>query len=165
MEDGRKEIGKWTENRTVPFVVCVWGVPVRRWARAPCPKALFLSEEDFHMEWLLSFEHEVDGSAQFVGEDREGLGFAVFADEPGMILLGLFISSEEEASGFGEGPLEMDVTDLAVFGAGLFPCGLPGAFDQTAVGDEVLDAGEAVDIVDLIEEDEGEDLSDSGDGS
>ena len=82
-----------------------------------------------------------------------------------MILLGAFVSSQEETSGFGEGPLKVDVADFVVFGAGLFPGGFSRAFDQAGVGDEVLDPGEAMDIVDLVEEDEGEDLSDSGDGS
>ena len=31
-------------------------------------------------------------------------------------LLGGFVSSQEETSGFGEGPLEVDVTDLCVEG-------------------------------------------------
>ena len=60
--------------------VIPWGVPVRRWARPPCPELLCLSEERFHVERLLSFEHKVDGPAEFVGEDGECFSFAVFAD-------------------------------------------------------------------------------------
>jgi len=59
----------------------------------------------------------------------------------------------------------VDVTDLAVFRAGFFPSGFSGTFNQAGVRDEVLDAWEAMDIVDLVEQDEGEDLSDTGDGS
>jgi len=73
--------------------VVPWGVPVRRWARTPCPAWSGLSEECFHVEWLLSFEHKVDGAAEFVGEDGECFSFAVFVDQPIMILLGSFVSS------------------------------------------------------------------------
>ncbi len=59
----------------------------------------------------------------------------------------------------------MDVADFIIFGAGLFACRFSGAFDEAAIRDEVLDSGEAMDVVDFVEEDEGEDLSDIGDGS
>ena len=59
----------------------------------------------------------------------------------------------------------MSVTDFAVFGAELLSCGFSGAFDQAAIGDEVLDCGEAVDIVDFVEENEAEDFAHSRDAS
>lgn len=31
---------------------------------------------------LFSFEHEVDGTPEFLSKHREGLGFAMFLDEP-----------------------------------------------------------------------------------
>jgi hypothetical protein len=97
-----------------------YGVPVRRWARNLCPKLSCASEKDVHIEGLLSFEHEVDGPSEFMGEDREGFTLAMLADEAIVIELSLFIASKEEASGLGESPSEMGVADFAVFAAGLF---------------------------------------------
>ena len=79
-------------------------------------------EEDVHTEWFLSFEHEVDGAADFVGEDRKSLSFTVLADQPGVVVLCLLVSSQEKTSRFREGPLEVGVTDFAVFGAELLSC-------------------------------------------
>ena len=38
------------------------------------------------------------------------------------------------------------------------------AFDEASIGSESLDGLEATDVVDLVEEGEGEDLPDAGDG-
>jgi hypothetical protein len=54
-----------------------------------------------------------------VGKDGEGFAFAVFADEPAVIVLSLFVTSEKKTGRLGECPLEVDVTDLAVLGAEL----------------------------------------------
>ncbi len=78
-----------------------------------------MSEEGIHTERLLSFEHEVDGPADFMGKDGKRFSLAVLADQAVVIELSLFISSEEETGGLGEGPFEMGVADFAVFGAGL----------------------------------------------
>jgi hypothetical protein len=46
-----------------------------------------------------------------------------------------------------------------------FAGGYLSALDQAGVGSEVLDGREAADVVDLVEDDEGEDLPDAGDGA
>jgi hypothetical protein len=81
------------------------------------------------------------------------------AGEPG---LGVGVAAQEECGGFGEGPLEVSVADLSPAGAGALACGDLGAADEAGVGGEVLDGGEAGDVVDLVEDDEGEDLADAG---
>jgi hypothetical protein len=61
-------------------------------------------EEALRVERLLSGEDVVDGSAELVGEDGEGLGLSVLALEAledGAALFGL---GDEEDGGFGEGP-------------------------------------------------------------
>ena len=58
----------------------------------------------------------------------------------------------------------MRIADLLTRGPMAFAGGFFGAFDEPAVGDEILDAREAVDVVDLVEDDEGEDLPDAVDG-
>ncbi len=88
-----------------------------------------------------------------MGKDGKGFSFTVFADESVVVALSGFVASEEETGRFGEGPFEMDVADFAVFGAKLFSAGFSGAFDQTAIGDEVLDPVKAVDILDFVQDD------------
>jgi len=61
---------------------------------------------------LLVFEHEIDGSPELVGEDREGLSLAVFTGKSLEILFGLLIAFEEEDRSLREGPLEVGVADL-----------------------------------------------------
>ena len=61
---------------------------------------------------LLVFEHEIGGTPEFVGEDREGLGFAVFTGKSLEIFFRWLIALEEKDRCLGEGPFEMSVTDL-----------------------------------------------------
>jgi len=58
----------------------------------------------------------------------------------------------------------MRVADLITVGSVYFTVGLFGAFDQPAVGDEILDRGEALDGFDLVKDDEGQDSTYSGNG-
>ena len=82
--------------------------------------------------------------------------------KPLEILFGRFVALEEKDRCLGEGPLEVSVTDLFTTGAILFAVGFFDALDQTAVGDEVLDRGEAFDEFDLVEEDQAKDSSTPG---
>jgi len=99
-----------------------------------------------------------------VGQHGQGLSFPVFAFELGKEFFAFRISSEEEAGGFGEGPFEMGVSDLFPGGSVFFPCGFLDGLDQSAIGGELLDASKSGDIVDLIEDDEGQDFPDTRNG-
>jgi hypothetical protein len=122
------------------------------------------TEELFLVKSLLVLEHEINGSPELVGEDRERLGFAVLMGKPLEILFSRLVALEEEDRCLGEGPLEVSVTDLFAAGAVFFAVGFFDALDQTAVGDKILDRGETCDGFDLVEEDQAEDSSDTGDG-
>jgi hypothetical protein len=128
------------------------------------PLPFLETEELFLVKGLLVFEHEIDGTAELVGEDREGLGLAVLTGQPLEILFPGLIALEEKDGSLGEGPLEMSVTDLFTTGAVFFAVGFFDTLNETAVGDEILDRGEAVDGIGLIEEDQAEDSADSRNG-
>ena len=115
------------------------------------------TEELFLVKSLLVLEHEIDGSPELMGEDRESLRFAVLTGKSLEILFGRLITLEEKDRSLGEGPLEMSVTDLFATGSVFFAVGFFDALDQTAVGDEILDRGEALDGFDLVEDDQSED--------
>ena len=99
-----------------------------------------------------------------MGEDGEGLGFTVFLLESFFELQPLGVSPEKEDGSFGEGPLEVGVADLLPGSAVAFAGGFLGALDEASVGDEVLDAWEAADVVDFVKDDQGEDGTDAVDG-
>lgn len=129
------------------------------------PLQFLEAEKLFLIKRLLVFEHEIDGTTQLVSKDREGFRFTVFTSKSFEVPFAGFVSLEEEDRSLGEGPLEMGVTDLFTTGTVFFAVGFFDAFNQAAVGDEILDRGEAADIMDLIEDDEAEDSSDTGDGT
>lgn len=70
------------------------------------------TEKLFLVKCLLVFQHEIDGPSEFVGKNREGLGFSVFMGKPLEVLLPRFVSFEEKHRSLGESPFEVGITDL-----------------------------------------------------
>src|SRR5512145_2706360 len=70
---------------------------------------------------------------------------------------------EEQHGCLREGPLQVRVADLGASGAAHLPGRALLALHQPAVGREVLDALEAADVVDFVEDRQGEDLVDPWD--
>lgn len=97
------------------------------------------------------FEHAVDDPSQFVSQDRQGLALAVSVGELHQIVLGWFVVLEKEPRCFRERPLEMGVADLLAAGAVPFAVGRSGTLDQAAVGDELLEPGDASDSLNFID--------------
>ena len=136
--------------------------PVRQLA---CPGSYQLFEECFHIKHRLSCEDVIGSSGDFVRHDGKGLCLAVFFLESGAIKFCVFVSSQEEDNGFGEGPLEMDVTDLSTGTSRFLPGRFLGRLHEAAVGGEVLDFGESLDVVDFVEDGKAEDAPYSRDGA
>lgn len=87
-----------------------------------------------------------------MGQDGKRFSLAVFADQPVVIALRWFVSSQEQTSCLGESPFEVDVADFAVLGAKLFSTGFSGTFDQAAIRDEVLHPVKTGNILNLIQD-------------
>ena len=110
------------------------------------------------------FEHEVDGPSEFVCENGVGLELTHL----GFQAVG--ISAEQRMMTFGQdgcfaqGPAQVGI---AQFGSAQ-PLDLAGAghgsLDQTAVAAEALNGGKAVDVLDFVENGQGQRLSDTRDG-
>jgi hypothetical protein len=64
------------------------------------PRGLFGFEKRIHIERFPSFEHEVDGPAEFMGQDGQGFCLSVFIDQTVMIVLSELIISEKQACCF-----------------------------------------------------------------
>ena len=112
---------------------------------------------------LLSLEHVIDGPTEFLRNDRESLGFALFIRQLMLKTFRIVLIAKENDRRLAESPLQMSVADLIVAAVGALAGGFMGAFDQPCVGDKVHDFGEPGDVVDLVEEDECEDRTDARD--
>jgi hypothetical protein len=144
--------------------------PRGRWLYAelgPGPVVVLVHlQEGFLIEVRSSSHHVVDGTTESVAENAECLALVVFTGEALEVGLHAVGFPDEQKGGFADGPLEVGVADLLVrrHAAGLAGRGLRWA-DEAAVRAKLLYAIEAADVVDLIEEDEGEYLAYTGDGS
>ena len=117
-------------------------------------------EELGGVERLAAPEHVVHRPRELVSHERQRLPLAVLLGQAGHVSLGDGIPAQAEDGGLGERPLQMGVADLRTCVPVVLAVGLLGAFHQPAVGHELLHPREAVDIVDLVEEHQGQDLAD-----
>jgi len=97
-----------------------------------------------------------------MSKDGEGFCLAVFPFEFCLVFHSIRVSPEEQYGSLGEGPFQMSITDLLARGAYNFACRFLCTFYEPAVGYEVLDSGETMNIVDFIEDNEAEDSADAG---
>jgi len=88
----------------------------------------------------------------------------VFVFKFGEIVFPQLVLPQEEDRGFGKGPAQMHVANLFPGGPKVFAGGFFGALHQATIRDEVLDTRKPRDVLNLISDDEGQDLSDPWDG-
>jgi len=100
-----------------------------------------------------------------VGEDGKGFGLSMFFPKLFDEFLGGWVVPQEENGGLGEGPLQMDVSDFGSAGSESFSRRALLAFHESSIGSEVLDAFEALDLVNFVQHGHGEDFPDAGDGA
>ena len=90
------------------------------------------------------FEHEIDGAGQLDGQHGIGLELIV---QPRFEPLGQRADEEGIAfghhGGFAKGPAEIRIAEFGAAEALDLPRAGDGAFDQAAIGEEILDGGEA----------------------
>ena len=77
------------------------------------------------------------------------------------MFLSFGVVAKEEGRGLREGPLQMDVADLGSSGSELLARRAVLALHEPRVREKVLDAWEAADVVDLVEDRERQDLADA----
>jgi hypothetical protein len=104
-------------------------------------------------------QHVVDGPSKLGRQDAQGFPFTVFLFKFCKVLLADDIPSQEQRGRFRESPLEVDVTHLAAGRPLRLTVRLVNPLHQSSVRDEVLDPREASDVVDLVEQGQGEDLA------
>ena len=96
MVDATSDEACFTEHhRAYPLAA-----PVMRQA-SPLPP--LTGEELVPIEGSFSFEDDVDGAGELLGEDGQRLGLAVLVHESLMELLAIGVASQEQAGGLAEG--------------------------------------------------------------
>ena len=113
---------------------------------------------------LVSREHEIHGPGHLLGQHGERLAFAVFTFKLGEVGLPGVVLAQKEDRRLREGSLELGVANLLAREPVPLAGRLLSALHQAAVREEVLHAGKAGDVLDLIENDQGQDLADVRDG-
>ena len=88
----------------------------------------------------------------------------MFVLQAGEVFLRRCTVSKEQHGGFRKGPFEMGIADFGAGGAVTFPSGLLASFDQATIRDKILDPGEALNVMDFVEQHETENLADTGHG-
>ena len=121
--------------------------------------------EFVHIKGCVAFEHVIDSARQFMRQDGQRFALAMLVFQAGQMLWPCRIIPEEQHGRFGKGPLEARVPDFFARGALAFARGFPGTLDQAAVGDEILHPGKAVNIMNFIEHDQGQDFPHPRDGT
>jgi hypothetical protein len=119
-------------------------------------------EERLPIESSFSFEHIIDGTSQLLDQYGQGFPFVLFFLQAGEVFLRRRMVSEKQDGGFRKGLLEMGLADLSACRAQAFPAGGRGALHQTAIGDNILAPGKAVDSMDVVEQHAAEDFADAG---
>jgi hypothetical protein len=108
------DTGREHRRRVVPVRLRVSGIPSRLLS--------YCFKEPLCIIWRPPFQHGVDTTPEFLGKDRQSLGFAISADQFLVIELSPFIMSEKQAGCFAEGPFQMDIADLVVGSLHTFAC-------------------------------------------
>ena len=81
-------------------------------SHASRPVSSYCFKELFCIERRPPFEHGVDGTPEFLSDDRERLCITVFADQFSLIVFGAFIAAKEQAGCLAKSPLQVDISDL-----------------------------------------------------
>jgi len=124
----------------------------------------FTLEQGGTITYPLSLQHRVDGTSQLMGEHRQRLAFAMFFLQAGQILVACQMVAEEEDRRCGERPCERRIADLRAGGAIPLPRRFLGAFDQAAIGHNILDPRETGDIMERVKQDQTQHRANAGDG-
>ena len=109
--------------------------------------------------------HAIDRPSPFVGEARPGLALAMSVRERRQRRLGRFGVLERARRRSRERPLALGGAELLAAGAGALPMSLPGPLDHTAGGTARLAPGEAGDLLDFVEQPQGQACAAPGPGA
>jgi hypothetical protein len=122
-------------------------------------------EKLVQIEGWVALAHVIHGTGQCMGQDGQGFPLPMFFHQAGEVVLARLVVAEKQDGGFGERPLEVGMANLLAGGAIALAGGFVRTLDEPAVGDELLDPWEAMDIVDLLQQHKSQDLADPWDGT
>lgn len=122
------------------------------------------ASELLQIESCVALAHDIDRPGEFVRQDTEGCALVMLFLHLGQILLPRLVPAQEEWGRFRKGPFEVGVANLVPRRAQTFPSGCFRTLDESTLGREILHPGEAVELVNFVEQDETQDLANARDG-
>ena len=111
------------------------------------------------MKGCVAFEHTRDGPGEFVRQDTPGFPCVMLVRQPGQQLLSGLIPAQEEGGRFRKGPCEMGVPTLVSRSAYAFAPRVFGTLDEATLRRTILHPWEAIELVNVVEQDETEDFA------
>ena len=147
--------------RAQPWLRGMKPAPVIRLDHPPPLLSGCSRQESLHLEDAFPGENQIDGPAELGRENRQRLALAVLPGESPQMLLAFWVVAKKQGGRFGEGPLEMGVADLGASDPQLFAGGAVFTLHESRIRQEILDALEAMDVVDLVEDRLRQDLADA----
>jgi hypothetical protein len=123
-----------------------------------------MTEKLLHIKSPFVFQDKVDGPAQLMRIDPQGLAFIILGAQALNELFGLVRFTQTDHGRRPDGPLKMGVADLFIGFAGPLAVRLLLGPDQAGVGAKALNRSEAFDVVDLIQDGQCQDLPHTGNG-
>src|SRR5437899_2802815 len=108
-------------------------------------------EELLPIKPRIPFEDGRDRPGPLMREDGQGVALALFMLQASQIGLPQWMVPPQQDSSFRDGPLEMGMAHLRASGPGALARRLLGTFDEATVGHDILDPGEAGNVLHLVE--------------
>ncbi len=102
----------------------------------------------------LTFQHVINRPCEFVRTDTERFAFLMLCLQTCQILLSGLVPAQEQRGRFRKGPCEVRVANLVPRRAQAFARGVFGALDEAPIRGTILPPGEAIDVMDFVEQDE-----------
>jgi hypothetical protein len=121
-------------------------------------------EECLPMKSRLALAPIIARPCQLMRQDGQGFPLAMCFLYVGQIAVPGCVVAQEPGRRCGKGPRERGVPDFFAGRAQACACGFLGTLAQATLGDNILHAGEALALVNFVEQHEAENLAEPGHG-
>ncbi len=118
-----------------------------------------MGEEALGVERLAALEHEVHRPGELRCDDREALALSMLGHQARAQRLRGLVGPQEAHRGFRERPFEVGVADLLARVPQHLARRALGRLHQAPIGQELLHAGKATNVLDLVEDGEPQHLA------
>jgi hypothetical protein len=112
----------------------------------------------FHIKGRLAFEHKIARPSQLMSEHTERFAFVLLLLQAGQIVLSWLVTAKKQCGRFRKRPLERRLPDFLARGAQAFAPGVFRALHESTLRREILAPGEALNLMEFVEQHKTEDF-------